>query len=137
MTEDVSKLSRLLDDREVQVMVYGLSHVDPAGPEAQAGAERLREILLRLANSTTRDQYHSWLSDDRSNHPMTLPQVRAALGEDALNGLALFARISPHDVAYQLAAILPDLVDAVSPGGIILDAKELGQALTAALAEDD
>jgi hypothetical protein len=37
----------------------------------------------------------------------------------------------------QLAVVLPDLVDAVSPGGYVIEADELDQDLRAAIAADD
>jgi uncharacterized protein YidB (DUF937 family) len=48
-----------------------------------------------------------------------------------------FAGGSPADLAWQLAVVLPDLVDAVSPGGYAIEADELDQDLRAAIAADD
>lgn len=132
---DVSKLSRLLDDLEVRVVVFGLAHTDVAVPSA--GAPRLREVVLQLADTSEPDQYHSWLADDMRNLPMTVAQVRVAFGEEILNDLAKFTKSSPDEVAWQLAEVLPDLVDAVTPGGKVLEAGELGRQLSAAVEADD
>jgi uncharacterized protein YidB (DUF937 family) len=132
---DVSKLATLLDDPEVWLVVFGLAHTDTAGPSA--GAPRLRDVVLRLADTAEPEQYSSWLADDRPNLPMTVAQVRAALGDEILHDLARFTKASPDEVAWQLAEVLPDLVDAVSPGGRVLAAGELGRDLVTAVEIDD
>jgi uncharacterized protein YidB (DUF937 family) len=68
---------------------------------------------------------------------MTVTQVRSALGESTLHDLARFTKSSPEEVAWQLAEVLPDLVDAVSPGGQVLPAPELGRDLATAVEIDD
>lgn len=134
---DVGKLARLLDDPEVRVVVFGLAHASAAAPSAEPGAPRLRAVVLQLADTTDPDQYRSWLTDNESRSPMTIEQVRLCLGDDAIDEIASYAGSSPADVASQLAAVLPDLVDAVSPGGNVIDARELDKQVRAAIAADD
>ena len=134
---DVSKLARLLDDPEIRVVVFGLAHASAAAPAVEPGAPRLRAVVLELAGTTDADQYRSWLADNESGRPMTVEQVRRALGDDAIDEVATYAGSSPEDVASQLAVVLPDLVDAVSPGGNVIDASELGKQLRASVAVDD
>lgn len=134
---DISKLSKLLDDPEVRVVVFGLAHTAAVSPTTPSGASRLRAAVLRLGETTTADQYQTWLSDDARNSPMTAEQVRAAFGDDAIDDLARYAQGSPADVAWQLAAILPDLVDALSPSGTLIEAAPLAQALREASAAGD
>jgi uncharacterized protein YidB (DUF937 family) len=130
---DVSKLSTLLDDPEVRLLIFGLAHVGAAG----SGAPRLRAIVLHLAETTEADQYGSWLSDDALNKAMTVDQVRVAIGDGALSDLASFTGGTAGTVAWQLAAILPDLVDAVSPAGKVVDVDRLARELAEASADDD
>ncbi len=59
------------------------------------------------------------------------------IGDGAINDLALFLDGSPSAVTWQLAAALPDLVDAVSPGGQVIDANQLARELAEASAYDD
>jgi uncharacterized protein YidB (DUF937 family) len=132
---DIRKLSTLLDDPEVRELIFGLAHVGSASPAA--GAARLRAVVLRLADTTTADQYRSWLSDSAPNQAMTVDQVRMTVGDSALDDLAQFTVGSPGAVAWQLAAVLPDLVDAVSPGGEIVDAEVLEQEIRKAITDDD
>ena len=134
---DISKLSTLLDDPEVRALIFGLAHVRSAFPSTESGAPRLRAIVLHLADTTDLEQYRSWLSDDAPNMAMTVDQVRMAVGDGAINDLALFVGGSPNAVAWQLAAVLPDLVDAVSPGGEVIDADQLARAIREASADDD
>lgn len=132
---DIRKLSTLLDDPEIRELIFGLAHVGSASPAA--GAARLRAVVLRLADTTTAEQYRSWLSDGTPNKAMTVDQVRMTVGESALDDLARFTIGSPEAVAWQLAAVLPDLVDAVSPGGVIVDANLLAREIRTAITDDD
>ncbi|WP_051808221.1 YidB family protein [Actinoplanes subtropicus] len=125
---DVRKLATLLDDPEVRDLVRGLAGNRPA---------RLRAIVLELAVTTTPEQYRSWLDDGERNHAMTTGQVRAAVGEELLGDLADAGGSTPGAVAWQLAGILPDLVDAVTPGGRVLEADVLARELGQVTAEDD
>ena len=117
--DDISKLSTLLDDLEVQELIFGLAHVKVA-----AGSG-LHAVVLRLAETTDSGQYDSWLSDDTPNKAMTVDQVRMTIGDSAIDDLAQFVGGSPDAVAWQLAAVLPDLVDAVTPGGEIVEVNRL------------
>lgn len=134
---DLSKLVRLLDDPEVRMVVFGLAHVGMSPLAVEAGAPRLRAVVVHLGATTDPDQYRSWLADDVSNGPMTVDQVWAALGADAINDVAQYAGCSPDNLAWQLAVVLPDLVDAFTPEGRVLAASELGTEISAAIAECD
>lgn len=131
----IGKLSALLDDPESRDLIFGLAHVG-AQPD-QPPADRLRQVVLDLAGGTSAEQYRSWLSDDAPNQAITPDQVRTTLGEGAIRDLAGFVDSSPDAVAWQLAEILPDLVDAVSPGGQVVDAALLEQELAQASLDDD
>ena len=134
---DISKLSTLLDDPEVRVLFFGLAHVGSAHPPTEPGAPRLRAIVLHLADTTTTEQYRSWLSDEAANMAMTVDQVRVTIGDGAISDLAMFTGGPPSAIAWQLAAVLPDLVDAVSQGGEVIDVNRLAQELAEAIADDD
>jgi uncharacterized protein YidB (DUF937 family) len=93
-------------------------------------------VVLDLAGTADPEQYGSWLSDDAPNRAMTADQVRAAIGDGALDDLARLTGGSRSDVAWQLAAVLPDLVDAVSPGGVVIDADLFSQRIATVAADD-
>jgi uncharacterized protein YidB (DUF937 family) len=134
---DISKLSSLLDDPEVREMIFGLAHVHSVVLAAEPGAARLHAVVLRLADTTDPEQYGTWLSDDASNQVMSADQVRLAFGDGAIDDLAGYVDEDPGAVCWQLAAVLPDLVDAVSPGGVVIDASLLARELAEASAYDD
>lgn len=133
---DISKLATLLDDPEVRELIFGLAHVGSAST-SESGASHLRTVVLRLADTTNKEQYHSWLSDGASNKPMTVDQVRMTIGDGTIDDLADFTSGSPSAITWQLAAVLPDLVDAVSPGGEVIDANRLAREIEEADAYDD
>jgi uncharacterized protein YidB (DUF937 family) len=134
--DDLSKLSTLLDDPETRVLIFGLAHVGSA-PPAAPGPARLHAVVLRLADATTADQYGSWLSDATPNQAMTVDQVQLAFSDAALDDLAQWAGSSPGEVTWQLAAALPDLVDAISPDGVLIDVDRLARAIAQVTADDD
>jgi len=125
---DVRKLATLLDDPEVRDLVRGLAGNRP---------DRLRAIVLELAERTTPEQYGSWLDDGAPNRAMTTDQVRLAVGEAVIGDLADASYSTPAAIAWQLSEILPDLVDALTPGGRVLDAEVLAAELAEATTEDD
>jgi uncharacterized protein YidB (DUF937 family) len=132
-----TKLYTLLDDPEVRELILGLAHVSSALPAAEAGPARLHALVLHLADTTTPEQYRSWLSDEASNKPMTVDQVRTTIGDTAIDDLARSSGGSTGAVAWQIAAVLPDVVDAVSPGGAVIDAIQLARQIEEAIVYDD
>jgi uncharacterized protein YidB (DUF937 family) len=135
--DDLGKLATLLDDLEVRELIFGLAHVRSVAATAGAGAPQLRTVVLRLAETTSPEQYGSWLSDNAPNQAMTVDQVRLTIGDRALDDLAQLAEGSADAVAWQLASVLPDLVDAVTPGGAIIGVDRLTWELAQASADDD
>jgi uncharacterized protein YidB (DUF937 family) len=135
--DDISKLSTLLDDLEVRELIFGLAHVKSMVPSAGSGASQLHAVVLRLAETTTPEQYDSWLSDDTPNKTMTVDQVRMTIGDSAIDDLAQLAGGSPGAIAWQLAVVLPDLVDAVSPGGEVINMDRLAREIAKASLDDD
>ncbi|MEU8609561.1 YidB family protein [Actinoplanes sp. NPDC048791] len=134
---DIAKLSTVLDDPEVQQLLYGLTHVGPRMSLAPPGPARLHAMVLHLADTTRPEQYRSWLSDSAPNMPMTVEQVRLTIGDTAIADLAQFTSGSPATVAWQLASVLPEVVDAVSPGGQVVDSARLAREIADAIAFDD
>jgi uncharacterized protein YidB (DUF937 family) len=121
---DTGKLTTLFDNPEARTMVYGLAHVYPAEP-GESGPERLRGVMQRVVETAEPEQVQSWLSDDDGNRAITVEQVRTAFGDDVIEDLASYADSGPDETAWQLTAVLPDLVDAFSPDGAIVEIDEL------------
>jgi uncharacterized protein YidB (DUF937 family) len=133
---DTGKLATLLDDPEVRVIVYGLAHVYPGRP-GDSGPQRLRTALQRLTETADPAQVESWLSDEAANRRITMEQVRTAFGDGVIEEVASYADEEPGEVASQLTAIVPDLVDAFSPGGVLVDAAEVRREFIDASAAGD
>ena len=121
---DTEKLSLLLDDPQARVIVYGLAHVYPAQP-TESGPERLRGVLQRLIDTADPTQVESWLSDRTVNRAITVEQIHAAFGDKVIRDLASYTDSEPDEIAWQLTAVLPDLVDAFSSSGAIVNADEI------------
>jgi YidB-like protein len=134
---DIGKLSKLLDDPEVRELMFGLTHVGSAPPSIEPGPARLHAVVLHLAETTDPEQYRSWLADGMVNRPMTVDQVRMTIGDTAIDDLARLTQGSAGAVTWQLASVLPDVVDAVSPGGEVIDAVQLACEIDQAIAYDD
>ena len=60
----------------------------------------------------------SWVSKG-PNLPITVDQVRSTLGDDLVKQVATKAGIAPDGMASQIAALLPGLVDQLTPDGAI------------------
>jgi len=70
----------------------------------------------------------SWVSTGK-NLPISADQVTSALGSEQLGSLAKGLGLSQGDVSSQLAQLLPEVVDKLTPNGSVPDAGALGQLL--------
>jgi uncharacterized protein YidB (DUF937 family) len=64
------------------------------------------------------DIVNSWVSTGQ-NLPVSAQQIKQGLGGDLLNQVASKAGLSPDAAGSQLASLLPDLVDKLTPNGKI------------------
>ena len=62
------------------------------------------------------DVVNSWISTGQ-NMPISADQVTNALGADQVNSMAAQAGVSPAAAGGSLAAILPMLIDKLTPNG--------------------
>jgi uncharacterized protein YidB (DUF937 family) len=62
------------------------------------------------------DLVNSWVSTGK-NLPATPEQIKQGLGSDFLSQLASKAGLSPDTASTQLSALLPDLIDQLTPNG--------------------
>ena len=60
----------------------------------------------------------SWVGTGR-NAPVSAAQLQNVLGPDLVQQLAAKTGMSPQDLAHKLAQVLPDVVDKLTPEGII------------------
>jgi hypothetical protein len=134
---DIGKLETLLDDPQVRELILGLGYVESAPRPVEPGMARLHAVVLHLAETTTVEQYSSWLSDEMANRTMTADQVRETIGDTAIEDLAQLMSTTSSTITWQLAVVLPDFVDAISPGGRIVGVNRLAIEILDASAEDD
>ena len=87
----------------------------------------LAGLVQKLSAGGLGEQVASWVGTG-SNLPVTAEQIQAALGSPALQGIAARLGIDPAAAASGLAALLPQAVDTLTPGGQ-LPSGDIGQAL--------
>lgn len=58
----------------------------------------------------------SWIGPG-GNHPITADQIQQVIGQDRLNEIASKFGMSADDVSAKMAALLPTVVDKLTPGG--------------------
>ena len=74
------------------------------------------------------DVAKSWVGTG-DNHPVSADQVRSALGDDEVQRVADTAGVSKDEAASGLAALLPDVIDKVTPDGLVPDSGALAESL--------
>jgi len=60
----------------------------------------------------------SWISNG-PNQPISPDQLHKVFGSDTIQALAAKAGISPQDLASKLSTILPQVVDKLTPNGVV------------------
>ena len=75
------------------------------------------------------DVMSSWVSTGQ-NLPITADQISHVLGSQQVKDLAAKVGISPEQASSQLSALLPTIIDKLTPNGQVADS---GNLLTAAL----
>ena len=83
-----------------------------------SGIGGLAGLVLAFQKKGLGELVDSWVSTG-PNLPATPSQIEQGLGGDLLNQLAGKARLSSGAASSQLAGLLPDLVDKLTPNGKI------------------
>jgi YidB-like protein len=132
---DDLKLERLLDDPEIRDMIFALCH---SGHSARAaGPVRLREVAAGVLATADPEQLSSWLDAGDRNARVSPEQVAVLLTDDVVVSVAAYIDSDPAEVTRQLAQLLPDLLDALTPSGELLPAPELARIMRIDIALDD
>ena len=105
-------------------MLGGSSHSNPLmqaltgllGQNSSVGG--LAGLVQTLQKNGLGDIVNSWVGTGK-NLPVTPQQIQQGLGGDLLNQLASKAGLSTESAGSQLASLLPDLVDKLTPTGKI------------------
>lgn len=88
----------------------------------------LEGLLAKFQQSGMGNLADSWVSTGK-NLPISADQITQALGSDQLGSLAKGLGLSQGDVSSQLAQLLPDVVDKLTPNGQVPDSGSLGELL--------
>jgi uncharacterized protein YidB (DUF937 family) len=131
MIED-DKLAVLLDDPQSRETIFALAHSGHA-----AGPVQLRELAARALANADDAQRSSWLGAGPDNAQLSPGQIPAMLTDEVVRSVAAYLESDPTEVTRQLAQFLPDLLDALTPGGDLLPATELAQLMRADIVLDE
>jgi hypothetical protein len=86
----------------------------------------IREVIIALGHS-----YPGGL------HGLATTGGQVMLSDDVVGGVAADVESEPAEVARQLRQLLPDLLDALAPGGEVLSATELAVLIHTDIVVDD
>ena len=86
----------------------------------------LQKILGRLQQSGKGAKGQSWVASG-PNEPADAADIREALDEDELAGIAKQLGVSEDEAAQAVAQVLPDVVDQVTPEGKLPPDEELDE----------
>jgi len=81
------------------------------------GEEGLQTVLTKLKDAGLGSQVASWLDKNKDNLPITVDQLRAALGDQHVQQLAKSLRLPVDAVLAALAQHLPQVATAAGPAG--------------------
>ena len=87
----------------------------------------LQRMLAGLREKGMGDKADSWVGKGE-NQAIEPDELRQALGDDAIRDAASRAGVSEDEAASGLAALLPQVVDRVTPNGEVPDEAEVDRA---------
>jgi uncharacterized protein YidB (DUF937 family) len=89
----------------------------------------LPSVIQRFRDAGAGDAVSSWIGTDR-NETISPEQVHQGLGTHRLRNLAQCAGLTEGAAATALAALLPSVVDQLTPDGVIPEPDQLPQLAT-------
>ena len=73
-------------------------------------------LLEKFKQAGMADQVNSWIGNGQ-NLPISAEQISQILGSDVVRNIAAKLGIDPDQAAQQLSALLPGLIDKLTPNG--------------------
>jgi uncharacterized protein YidB (DUF937 family) len=114
---DLNQIMQLAQNPQVQQLLKGLLGQFMGGG-GQGGQANLQGLVSQLEQAGLGDQVQSWVSGG-PNQPVTGKQIQEALGTSNLDQIASQAGLPPEEAANDLATMLPEVVNAVTPNGAL------------------
>ena len=94
------------------------------------GQGGLNGMLAKFQNAGLGSQADSWVSTGQ-NQPVTPGQMSSALGSDTIASVAQKFGINPQMATTALAALIPVVIDHLTPKGHVEQGHDLGGQMTA------
>jgi uncharacterized protein YidB (DUF937 family) len=92
----------------------------------------LQGLLGQFQESGLTDHVSSWVGTGE-NLPISGEQVQQALGQEQVQSLAQAAEVAPEHASSGLAALLPEIINHLTPNGQVPQGQDAGQGLQALL----
>jgi uncharacterized protein YidB (DUF937 family) len=89
---------------------------DKAGAAGGNPAGGLGDLVDSFRKGGLGDKADSWVGTG-ANSPVTEPEIEKGLGADTLDSLAEQTGLSREELLQRLKAVLPEMVDKMTPGG--------------------
>ncbi len=96
------------------------------------GGGGIQGLLTKFSGHGLGDLVKGWISTG-PNPPATAQQVEKVFGPDQLSQLASQAGVPANEISGQLAQLLPQLVDKLTPDGKVPESNALQQGLSSLL----
>jgi uncharacterized protein YidB (DUF937 family) len=84
----------------------------------------LSDIVGKLTNSGNAAQVNSWVGNG-ANLPIQPGRLSSALGQETITNLAARSGLTEQQLLAQLSAVLPQLINNLTPAGRLPTAAEL------------
>ena len=89
-----------------------------AGGSGQQGGGGLMDLIGKFQQNGLGDQVQSWIGTGQ-NLPISAEQLQSVLGSDQLSAIAGKLGLSPQDASSQMASVLPEVMDKLTPSGAL------------------
>jgi uncharacterized protein YidB (DUF937 family) len=90
----------------------------------------LSGLLDKFKNAGLQEKAESWVSRGE-NQDVSASEVEEALGEDEVKRIAEQAGVSQQEASQQIASVLPEMVNELTPDGTVPPQAEVEEALAA------
>jgi len=78
----------------------------------------LQGVVRQMESQGLGATVRSWVGDE-ANEAISAAQLHQAFGSDVIQELATKAGMSPQDLASKLSTVLPQVIDKLTPNGVV------------------